>query len=130
MKGAEIVEKVIEGATKKVYQDPYEYSVRVIKALMSMGGEDKFVDKNTMKVLACMCCVGIDGGDYMSSAVVINKMVELGYKKIGMDTMRNYRHKIKSAGWIVDRKLNTYLQRAIADRGLGLIMFLGNGRKK
>lgn len=130
MKGSEIIEKVMGRATKKVFHGEYEYSIRVIKTLLAMSPDSTQIDKNTIRVLGCMCCVAMEGGDYMNSNAVIEKMVELGFSRIGKDTMRNYRHKIKTAGWLVDRRLNSYLQKSIDDRGIGLGIFLGNGKGK
>jgi hypothetical protein len=123
-----VVQKVMDGAMKRAYTNEYEYCSRVIKALMAVCSDGAVLMKKELEILAVMCVVCRNGGEYMRSDTIIEAMNEMGLSAPQIDTMRNYRNWIKRKGWIRGKELNASLMKAMDEGGICIGIFYKNGR--
>ena len=105
------------------YRDEFDFCKRVVRAVMAITNKKKALDGKEIEIVGVMCKLCINGKQ-PDLKLIGSEMKVCGVSDIGYQTLRNYMSSIKTKGWIVGKKLNPIMVKAIEDGGFRVGIWL------
>ena len=117
---------ILKDSTRREFTDGYEYCMRVIMLLQSIGKPEYKLVPRELEVLSVMCKMCVDGkaDKAFHGPSVVKAMKDCGVDPLQVDSIRNSRYFLKQKKWITGKSLSLRLMKAIGDGGFAVGVFL------